>query len=96
MSDNRSIYKRIYHKLKNAKDNSVAEYITGASFNILGNRELFAEGSIKVEKYRDVEIVFVVNKMRVSVFGRGLSMCFYNKYTIKITGFITGISFDEA
>lgn len=96
MPDKRNIYTRVYQKLKNAKNNSVAEYITGASFNIMGNRELFAEGNIKVEKYTDTEIVLMVNKMRVAVSGRGLCMCFYNKHTVKINGFITGIGFDEA
>lgn len=96
MADRRTIYTRVSHKLRNAKNNSVTEYITEASFRIMGNRELFAEGNIKVEKYADTEIVLTVNKMRVALSGRGLSMCFYNKHTVKITGFITGIGFESA
>ena len=95
MPDSKSIYKRIKNKAIGMKNNSVSEYIKRPTFNLSGNRELFAEGTIKVEKYGDSEIILCINEMRVSVSGRGLVMCFYNRYTVKLSGFITGISFDN-
>ncbi|MBR3996475.1 MAG: YabP/YqfC family sporulation protein [Clostridia bacterium] len=95
LSDSKGIYRKLKSKAVGIKSNSISGYIKRPTFNLSGNRELFAEGKISVEKYGDTEIVMCINGMTVSVSGRGLEMCFYNRYTVKLSGFITGICFDN-
>ena len=82
-------------KLNDIKENSVINYFSQPVITMFGNKEFFAEGKISVEKYKDTEIVLNINSLTVRIVGRGLSLCFYSRKTVKAYGFITDLSFDE-
>ncbi len=91
----KGIYGRIKAKTESLKENSAFEYIRRPLFTLSGNRELIAQGSISVEKYGETEIMIKVNKMTVTATGTGLAMCFYNRNTVKLSGYIKAITFEE-
>lgn len=95
MRGKRRIYAHLKDGIKQIQSNSVSGYIKRPNFNLSGNREMFVEGHISVEKYDDNEIALSVDEMTVFVNGRELNMCFYNRHTVKLTGFITDIRFEH-
>lgn len=84
---------RIKKELSSIKDNSAINYIKRPAFQMSGNRELFTEGQIYVETYTDKNIVFSASGMNIIVSGNELSMCFYNKNLLKISGYIENVKF---
>lgn len=92
----KNILRRIKAGTESIMDNSPAEYLRRPLFTLSGNRELIAQGEISVEKYGETEIIVTVSKTEVTILGRGLAMCFYNRHTVKLSGYITSVSFGEA
>ncbi len=90
----KNVYRRFRSELQAIKDDSVVDYIKRPSFQMSGNKEFFAEGIISIEIYTQENISFFASKLKVNVSGRELTMCFYNRNTIKISGYITGIEFE--
>ena len=95
MSKRSELGRRIMKKAASIKEDSVPAYLRRPVFTLSGNKELVAQGRISVEKYTEEETVIKISGMTVSAYGRGLAMCFYNKTTVKIAGYITSISFCE-
>ena len=95
MSKQRDILRRIKRKAESIKEDSALAYLQRPMFTLSGNRELIAQGSISVEKYTQEKIVLTVSGMTVSADGRNLVMNFYNKNTVKLSGYITALNFDE-
>lgn len=95
MANKKGLYGKIRSEAKKIKNNSLTGYIVRPIFTMSGNIEFIAEGKIFVEIYREEEIKFIVNGMRVTLSGRTLEMCFYNRHTVKITGFIINIEFEN-
>ncbi len=92
----KNIIKKIRSGTERLIDNSPMEYIRRPLFTVSGNKELIAQGDISVEKYGEEEMRMNVSRTSVTVLGRGLTMCFYNKHTVQLSGYILSISFDEA
>ncbi len=90
----RNLYRRLKDEIKAISDESVAGYIKRPSFQMSGNKEFFAEGIIAVEVYTEEKIIFDASNLKVYIRGRGLCMCFYNRNTVKISGYIIGIDFE--
>ena len=93
MHNKADICRRIKSKARQMKDDSVVQYIKRPVFTLSGNREFVAQGHISVEKYTDTEIILRVDKMNVTVSGSSLLMCFYNRHTVKLSGFIASLDF---
>ena len=89
------LFGKLKAKTKGFIDNSPLEFIKRPLFTICGNRELIAQGNISVDKYGDTEMKVQVGKLYVTVCGRELTMCFYNRHTVKLAGYITDINFSE-
>ena len=87
--------KNLMKEIKEIKDNSVVEYLRRPAISISGNREMIVEGKIQVKKYSEELINFYVNNMDVTVTGSDLSLCFYNKKTMKITGYINNTNYSQ-
>ena len=95
MSKRSELGRRIRMKAASIREDSVPAYLRRPVFTLSGNKELVAQGGISVEKYTEQETVIKVSGMTVSACGRGLTMCFYNKTTVKLSGYITSVSFCE-
>lgn len=95
MSGMKSLYGFLKKEALHMKHNSLGEMVKNPEFYIFGNQELYAQGHISVDKYSETEIFLTVDKMKVYITGRGLSMCFYNRKTVKLDGFITGITYER-
>ncbi len=95
MALKKGLYGKIRSEAKKIKNNSVTAYIVRPTFTMSGNTEFIAEGKIIVEVYSEEKIKFTVNGMVVTLNGRALEICFYNKHTAKISGFITDIEFEN-
>lgn len=95
MSKGSELYRRIKLKAESISEDSAFAYLKRPVFTLSGNKELIAQGRISVEKYGEEETVIKVSGMTVSAYGRGLAMCFYNKTTVKLSGYITSVNFSE-
>lgn len=95
MGKRKNIYRKIRNELREIGDTSVIGYIRRPCFSMSGNREFFAEGNISVEAYTEEMITFAASGMYIKVQGRDLSLCFYSRTSMKITGYITSLEFDE-
>ena len=95
MSKAGKVYRSIKAKTVRIMDNSPMQYLKRPLFTVSGNRELIAQGDVSVDEYGENRIVMMIGKMKITICGRGLMMCFYNRYTVKLTGVITDINFYE-
>ncbi len=95
MQSKKNICRRIRKEIREIKDDSVIGYIKRPNFSMSGNREFFAEGNISVDVYTDEIITFSASGICVRIEGRSLSMCFYSRTSMKITGYIIKLEFEK-
>ncbi len=94
MQNRKNIYKTLKSELREIKNESVMGYIKRPNFSMSGNKEFFAEGNISVDIYTQERIVFIASGTKVLIDGRSLSICFYNRNTMKVSGYIIKIEFE--
>ncbi len=95
MSKSLDICRRVKNAARRIREDSALRYIKNPLFTMSSNREFIAQGNITVEKYEDTEVILMIGQLSITALGRGLTLCFYNKYTAKLQGYITSVNFDE-
>lgn len=88
------LFDSIRREIKKTRQSSVSAYLKRPIFTLCGNRELFAQGDIRIESYGCEEIRFSASGSCVVVQGRGLSMRFYNPRTLRIGGVLTSVEWE--
>lgn len=88
--------KNFVSRIEKIRKDSLISYIDKPNIQILSNEELFAEGIISIYKYTKEEICFNVNSLYIGITGRSLEMKFYTKTTIKVSGVIECVNFENS
>ena len=66
----------------------------GFSLLLSGEEELCARGQVRILSYKEDEILFLLEKRKVRVRGKGLFCASFEKENMRIIGTVTGVIFE--
>lgn len=89
----RRFCRAIKNTASNAKKESVGELLKKNKITLISNEEMTVEGEVIVCKYDSLQIEIRIEHHNLLISGENLYLCFIKSNILRITGFITEISF---